>query len=258
MGANQVDYDRIAVTYDRRFVAGDTRGVAQALSILAQGLAPARILEVGCGTGHWLAALQPVTGRLYGLDLSAGMLDRARQRPALKHLVRGRARRLPFSDAEFGLVYCVNALHHFQSPRDFVFEARRLIAPGGALAVGMNDPRSMHGRWYVYDYFPGTYETDLARFPSWGTVLDWMADAGFQRVQWQPVDRVVEHKVGRQVLDDHFLQKDACSQLSLLSDEDYAAGLRHIQAALDAAEAAGETVTFAVDLLLALVIGWVD
>ncbi|MGC9333029.1 MAG: hypothetical protein ACP5JJ_02705, partial [Anaerolineae bacterium] len=120
------------------------------------------------------------------------------------------------------------------------------------------DPRSMHGRWYVYDYFTGTYETDLARFPSWGTVLDWMADAGFQRVQWQPIDRVFAHKVGRAVLDDHFLQKDACSQLSLLSDEEYAAGLRRIHAALDAAEAAGETVTFAVDLLMALVIGWVD
>ncbi|MGC9333028.1 MAG: class I SAM-dependent methyltransferase, partial [Anaerolineae bacterium] len=138
MGAKQVDYDRIAATYDRRFVAGDTRGVARALSALAQGLGPAQILEVGCGTGHWLAALQSITGRLYGLDLSAGMLGRAQQRPALKRLVRGQARRLPFSDAQFGLVYCVNALHHFQSPRGFVSEAQRLLAPGGALAVGMN------------------------------------------------------------------------------------------------------------------------
>jgi hypothetical protein len=120
------------------------------------------------------------------------------------------------------------------------------------------DPRLLQNRWYVYDYFPGTYETDLARFPSWGTLLDWMAGAGFQRVQWQPVDHIVDAKVGPAVLDDYFLKKDACSQLSLLSDEEYEAGLRRIEAALAAAEAAGETVTFAVDLFLAMVIGWVD
>ena len=258
MGKKQVDYDRIAATYDRRFVGGDTRGVADALSALAQGLVPGRILEAGCGTGRWLAALQPLGGRLYGLDLSAGMLERAQQRQGLRRLVRGRAGQLPFPAAEFDLVYCVNAIHHFRSPRDFVFEARRLLRPGGALAVGTMDPRQLQSRWYVYEYFSGTYETDLARFPSWGTILDWMAAAGFRRIEWQPADQIVDAKVGRAVLDDYFLKKDACSQLSLLSDEEYQAGLRRIEAALAEAEATGEPVTFAVDLFLAMVVGWVD
>ena len=258
MVSKQVDYDRIAATYDRRFVTGDTRGVAEALSALAQGLAPARILEAGCGTGRWLAALRPLGGRLYGLDLSAGMLERAQQRQRLRRLIRGRAGQLPFPAAAFDLVYCVNAIHHFRSPRDFVFEARRLLRPGGALAVGTMDPRQLRNRWYVYEYFSGTYETDVARFPSWGTILDWMAAAGFQRVQWQPVDTIVDAKVGPAVLDDYFLKKDACSQLSLLSDEVYQAGLRRIKAALAEAKATGETVTFAVDLCLAMVVGWVD
>ncbi|MCL7452568.1 MAG: class I SAM-dependent methyltransferase [Anaerolineae bacterium] len=256
MDTKQVDYDRIAAGYDRRFVMGDTQGVAEALSALAQGLSARRILEAGCGTGRWLVALRPITRRVNGLDLSAGMLGRARQREDLRRLVRGRASRLPFSTAQFDLVYCVNALHHFQSPRGFVHEARRLLRPGGALAVATMDPRLLRERWYVYEYFRGTYETDVARFPSWGTILDWMAGAGFERIQWQPVEQVVDEKAGRAVLDDYFLEKDACSQLSLLSDEEYAAGLRRIEAAVAGAEARGETATFAVDLFFAMVIGW--
>jgi len=85
----KVDYDRIAAGYDRRFVDGGTRGVAAALQALAGDLGAGRILEAGCGTGHWLESLSrsnfdsrgrphaagpgPSSLRLYGLDLSAGM-----------------------------------------------------------------------------------------------------------------------------------------------------------------------------------------
>jgi SAM-dependent methyltransferase len=211
---------------------------------------------VGCGTGHWLAGLSPLTGLATGLDLSAGMLAQAQRHGQRLHLARGRAGRLPFSSAAYDLVYCVNALHHFQQQRAFVSEARRLLRPGGALAVVGMDPRAHRHRWYVYDYFAGTYDLDLARFPSWGTTVDWMAAAGFERVEWQLVRHIVDHKAGRDVLADPFLAKEATSQLTLLSDGAYAAGLRRIEEAITAAEAAGETLTFATDLMMAMVVGW--
>lgn len=271
----RVDYDRISSGYDRRFAHGGTPGVAATLQGLAGELGAERILEVGCGTGHWLAGLrsihlpsassglsqsQPTSSgqtapALYGLDLSAGMLRQARRHQGPLHLVWGRAGRLPFPGGRLDLVYCVNALHHFDEPLAFVHEAWRLLRPGGALAIVGSDPRTRQDGWYVYDYFPGTYEVDLARFPSWDTVQDWMARAGFDQVAWQPVEEIHGTKVGRVVLDDPFLQKDAVSQLSLLSDEAYAAGLRRIEAALAAAEAAGEGLTFATDLTLAMVSG---
>ncbi len=68
---------------------------------------------------------------------------------------------------------------------------------------------------------------------------------------------MVEPGPGRAVLDDPFLRQGACSQLALLDDEAYAAGLGRIEAALDAAEAAGETLTFRTDLFIAMVVGWV-
>ncbi|MGD8626059.1 MAG: class I SAM-dependent methyltransferase [Anaerolineae bacterium] len=251
----EVDYDAIAPGYDRRFAAGNNRGVAVALLALAQDIEAGDVLEVGCGTGHWLAGLGAVAPRRYGLDLSAGMLQQARDRGQNLRLVRGRAGRLPFPAGTFDLVYCANALHHFQQRRQFIFEARRLLRPGGVLAVVGTDPRLIRDRWYIYHYFEGTYQTDLARFPSWGTVLDWMAAAGFCHVAWRHVEQVVDDKVGRAVLQDPFLEKTACSQLALLSDEAYAAGLRRIETALAAAGASGQTVTFPVDLALSMAAG---
>jgi SAM-dependent methyltransferase len=262
MAEPRVDYDRIAPGYNRRFVAGGTQGVAAALRSLAQMLArepeeerqTLSILEVGCGTGHWLAGLEG-GHRLCGLDLSAGMLRQARQRSVSLHLVRGRAGRLPFSPASFDLVYCVNALHHFDDRPGFVAEARRLLRAGGALAVIGLDPRRGRSSWYVYDYFPGTYEADLARFPSWGTVADWMIGCGLGPLAWQTVEEIHDTKQGRAVLRDPFLEKDATSQLTLLDDEAYAAGLKRMESALAAAESAGQTLAFAADLTLDMLVG---
>jgi ubiquinone/menaquinone biosynthesis C-methylase UbiE len=254
----EVDYEGLAPTYDQRFIEGSSSGKATGLLSLARALDAARILEVGCGTGHWLQVLASVAGPIYGLDLSPGMLRQARRRQVPLHLVRGRAAHLPFPGGTFDLVYCVDAIHHFGDPRTFVVEAARLLRPGGALAVVGMDPRTHRDRWYVYDYFPGTYETDLARFPAWDTVLDWMRAAGLARLERRTVERIVDHKTGRGVLADPFLRKEACSQLALLSDEAYAAGLRCVEAALDAAEARGETLTFPTDLHIAMLAGWVE
>jgi hypothetical protein len=82
-----------------------------------------------------------------------------------------------------------------------------------------------------------------------------MADAGFERVALEAIERINDPKHGRSVLEDPFLQKNACSQLALLTDDAYEAGLRRIEAALKAAEAAGEGLVFRTDLSIAMLTG---
>jgi ubiquinone/menaquinone biosynthesis C-methylase UbiE len=256
MRNRQVNYDQIAPTYDRRFDHDEPRGTGMALLTLAQDLQVERLLEVGCGTGHWLAFLRPAIPHLFGLDLSAGMLSQTRRRNGELALVRGRADQLPFPDASFDLVTCVNAIHHFEHQRTAIAEARRLLRPGGALAIVGSDPRQHRDKWYVYDFFDGTYETDLERFPSWGMVLDWMIATGFTRVEWRLAEHIEDHKHGGAVLADPFLEKNACSQLALLSDDEYAAGLDKIRAAVAAGRTGGDTVRFPCEILLRMLVGW--
>jgi ubiquinone/menaquinone biosynthesis C-methylase UbiE len=260
---DHVNYEEIAPTYDQRYVANPLPQVAATLRALVQDLDPARILEVGCGTGRWLAELpapaaQAPAGRhVFGLDLSPAMLDQARlqSRHEPPDLACGRALRMPFPDRTFDLVYCVNALHHFGGPRAFVAEARRLLRPGGALAVVGMDPRRSRDTWYLYHYFKGTYAADRRRFPTPGELVDWMAEEGFERVEWRPAERIFAPLTGRDVFKNSFLHKGGTSQLALLSDEAFALGMRRIEAALAQAEAAGETLVFPVDILPTLTVG---
>ncbi len=256
--AERVDYDRLAPTYDARYAANERSGTGAALRALVEARRAAQVLEVGCGTGHWLQQLEPLVSFACGLDLSSGMLRQARDKAPSLGLTRGRAGQLCFADATFDLIYCVNAIHHFSRPRTFVSEACRALRPGGTLAVVGMDPRGQRDRWYVYAYFERIYETDLRRFPAWGTVMDWMTEEGLVDVGCRVVERFGSDLVGRAVLDHPFLRKDSCSQLALLSDEAYAAGLRRIEAAVAEAKAAGRETVFPDDTSLAMISGRVE
>ena len=256
MPADSVNYDQIAPTYHQRYSFNRLDGIAAALRSLAQAYSAERVLEVGCGTGRWLGELRPVARHVFGLDLSPGMLRQARRRDARLAVTCGQAIRLPFPAAAFDLVFCVNAFHHFPEPRAFIAETRRLLRPGGALAILGMEPRASR-EWYLYEYFEGAYETDLRRFPSTGMIMEWMRAAGFERAEWRVAEHIAQQLTGREVLADHFLQKHSTSQLVLLTDEAYAAGLARIEAALAAAEAEANLLIFPVDISMTMVTGCV-
>lgn len=165
-----VDYNGVSASYDKRYSLGGPAGIATSLHELACRVRGQRMLEVGCGTGYWLTRMRGYSVRC-GLDYSTGMLDKARQRDKSLDLVRGTASHLPFDGATFDLVFCVHALHHFDDPPIFIREARRVLGHNGALAVIGMDPQTEQDRWYLYDYFPGTREADLTRYPSGEAVL---------------------------------------------------------------------------------------
>jgi len=244
-----VDYDAIAPHYDARYAVNALPGIAGWLrQIAAEAGGQALALEVGCGTGYWLGVLAGHTRQMVGLDLSAGMLRRAQAHAPHSRLAQGQAGRLPFASASFDLLICINALHHFPDKQAFIAESRRVLRPGGAwVNVGM-DPHAGRDHWYLYDYFPGTLETDRQRFPSAGMLVDWAKAAGFERATWLTAERIHSVQRGRAVLADPFLQKHGTSQLALLSADAYQAGLAHLTRDVAAAEAAGEPLDYVSDL----------
>ena len=100
------------------------------------GLRPGvRALELGCGTGVFLARVAPCGASITGIDLSLDLLAKARARMSGTGnvvLVRGNAERMPFPDGSFEAVYGSSILHHLDLERALA-EALRLLKPGGRI-----------------------------------------------------------------------------------------------------------------------------
>ena len=131
-------YDRVGGLYDATlgFWSREVRRRAAEALDLREG---EKLLIVGVGTGMELEYL-PAWTRGAGVDLSAGMLQRARRR----RLERGMddldlrvmdARRLDFADGSFDAVYLPLILTVVEDGAGVLAEAARVTAPGGRLVV---------------------------------------------------------------------------------------------------------------------------
>jgi ubiquinone/menaquinone biosynthesis C-methylase UbiE len=256
MNSLKLNYDQIASQYNQRYPASQTWERGQALLELAGQTNAKTILEVGSGTGFWLNLLNQTGATMYGLDYSMGMLQQAKGQPAHLHLSRGLGTQLPYRSATFDLLYCVDAIHHFGDHRAFILEAYRLLKPGGALAIIGHDPHEGSSNWYAYDYFDTVYDTDLRRYPSGNSVLTWMEQAGFHSVTSQVVEHIQNVHVGEAILNDPFLKHNATSQLALLDEQTYEAGLERIKQALSAAKGSGEQILFRSDIHVKMFLGY--
>lgn len=97
----------------------------------------ARLLDLCCGTGDLMAALERVHGRpVFGVDFCRPMLAIAASKlGARARLAEGDALALPFPDASFDLVTVAFGLRNLANYRHGLGEMRRLLRPGGVLAV---------------------------------------------------------------------------------------------------------------------------
>jgi len=228
MRSNSLNYDKLAPEYDLRYQKDQRQGTLNALRRILSEKTPYRVLEIGCGTCHWLMGLR-VSKRhlLVGIDKAHNMLKQPQNKDQLQ-LCQGMAENLPLKSGTFDFIYCVNAIHHFSRPSVFIRQAQRLLRPGGSLAIlGMN-PQNPRNNWYIYDFFEGTRTRDLARFPDWKQVKLWLEEANFTNIVLDEVEFIHDPKTPAEVLEDPFLKKNACSQLALLSLKEYLAGLNKL------------------------------
>jgi SAM-dependent methyltransferase len=100
-----------------------------------RGLGPAgRVLDLGCGDGRLSAELD--AAELTAADVSRVALDRARARLPEATLVELEPDApLPFADGAFDLVLAAETAEHVRDLQLFLSEARRVLAPGGELAL---------------------------------------------------------------------------------------------------------------------------
>jgi ubiquinone/menaquinone biosynthesis C-methylase UbiE len=100
-----------------------------------------RCLEVGCGTGLILERVAAVASEASGIDLSPGMLEKARERGLDVH--EAPATKLPFEDGRFDLVYSFKVLAHVPEIGDALSEMARVCSPGGTVLAEFYNPYSL-------------------------------------------------------------------------------------------------------------------
>ena len=101
-----------------------------------------RVLDVACGTGvlaREAARRVGGAGLVTGLDRNEGMLAMARRIAPAVEWKAGRAEQLPFADASFDAVVSQFGLMFFDDRAQALREMRRVLKPGGRLAVAVWD-----------------------------------------------------------------------------------------------------------------------
>lgn len=100
-----------------------------------------RVLEAGCGTGLILQRLDRAAARAIGVDLSGGMLSRARRRRL--SAIQGSVDALPFADGFFDAVVSFKVLPHVPQISAALAELARVTRAGGALLLEFYNPHSL-------------------------------------------------------------------------------------------------------------------
>lgn len=252
-----VDYDGLADRYDARASRYAYDGVRETIARFLGEAPLGAVLDVGCGTGRWLADLSEHAALVGGMDLSIAMLGRARAGHPAVRFVRARAEQLPWRNAAFDRIIAIKLLHHLGDRRSLFAEARRVLGPGGGfLTIGL-DPHSSRDTWWVYDYFPEARTFDQQRFAPPRILRGELTMAGFAWAESFEADHEDTLLPYESVCVDGAVDRTFTSQLMLIDDAAFNRGAERLRLAAADAAAAGGALTLVEDLRYYATIGWV-
>lgn len=146
--SNRSYYDTFAQTYEDQRGENDPGGYHELLDELetdfVRRYAEGRdVLEVGCGTGLVLRRIQGFAKSAKGVDLSPGMLQKARERGL--DVREGSATELPFDDQSFDVACSFKVLAHVPDIQRALSEMVRVTRPGGTVLAEFYNPYSFRG-----------------------------------------------------------------------------------------------------------------
>jgi demethylmenaquinone methyltransferase / 2-methoxy-6-polyprenyl-1,4-benzoquinol methylase len=196
-------FDRISPVYDamnRTMTVGLDRRWRQA-TVAAVVQPGDRVLDACCGTGDLAVAAAEAGGTVTGVDFSERMLERARRKSKGIEWVQGDALALPFSDGSFDAATVGFGVRNLDDLERGLAELRRVLRPGGRLAIlEITRPSGLLAPFYrlwfdgfvpllgkllpggsAYTYLPAS----VRRFPGPDQLAALLHGAGFEDVRWR-------------------------------------------------------------------------
>lgn len=130
-------------TYSRRRL---DHFLARYLPERGEGL---KVLDVGCGTGRYMASLRQRGYLVAGVDGSEEMLAHARRDNPGVEIKQADVDQLPFADGSFDFAICIEVLRYLPSATRALAEMARVLKPGGVLLVTAAPVLNLNGYYII-------------------------------------------------------------------------------------------------------------
>ncbi|MBN1902048.1 class I SAM-dependent methyltransferase [Candidatus Sumerlaeota bacterium] len=133
--AKAVGYDRWYETPEGR--AHDLAQKADVVKMIGSSGNGRRLLDVGCGTGHWSRFFSSLGFNVYGIDVSPEMLSVAKSSsPSSITFLHGEAGNLPFDNETFDMAASMATLEFISDASLALREMSRCVKRGGTILIG--------------------------------------------------------------------------------------------------------------------------
>jgi SAM-dependent methyltransferase len=149
------------------------------------GLSAGRLLEVGCGSGHFLRYLSDAGYEVEGVELSATDAEYARQRLGLR-VFQGSLESVALERARYDGVLLFYVLEHIPDPTQTLTEVRRILKPGGWVVAGLPVLDSGQSRLFGPRWSAVTEAPRHVAIPTFEGARRLLARAGFHHVRAAP------------------------------------------------------------------------
>ena len=149
-----------------------------------------QLLDVGCGDGSLNLLLQGKVGLVVGADGALSACREASAKGFKAQCANLNARHLPYRDAVFDAVTCLDVIEHVLDPRHLLRELARVLRPRGVLVVTTPNIRAywhiltlIRGRFPRTSGDPEGYDGGHLHYFTFADVCHLLQEAGFEAIE---------------------------------------------------------------------------
>ncbi len=222
----EIKYDKFSQIYD--LSRGVNTKTVKDLVKLTHINSNSLVLDMGCGTGNYTAALNYFIKGIIGIDLSLAMINKAVSKfPNLK-FINGNIINLPFRSNLFDGLYAIQVIHHIEDKHVFLKEAYRILHKKGSIAIHTCSHNQINTYWFTY-YFPEGLNWELKRYLDTKELTLLLKKIGFSNIGAKVCykDSVILNQSPEKYLEKNF--RDGDSMFALLTEDQIDAGCKKLR-----------------------------
>jgi ubiquinone/menaquinone biosynthesis C-methylase UbiE len=186
-----------------------------------------KILDLGCGTGRFTAALgEAFACPVVGVEPSGAMLGVGMSQSEFNiEWKQGQAEDIPLENGVVDLVFMSQVFHHLIDPQKALREINRVLSSAGYLAI-RNGTREYNAELKWLEFFPEALEIENERTPSQQELRETVCGQSFELVSQCTI-----YQLFATSYDEYFekVSQRGLSALIVISDETFQSGLQRFQ-----------------------------